>query len=499
MSLAKKYGAPLETLIPNNSDLSHEEYVYYRRLGNFPEGSFTQGLPYSVKGYVTTDLTADGLKQGIMAGNGLSILVRLGKEWWTDRNGSYTTNADDLFPLRAPKEIVSGEERLLRAIFGDNAKDVKDTSLRMPNGKSGKVVDVKIFTRESGHDLRSDVLMQVQVFVAHMAKVEVGDKFAGRYGNKGTIAKILPIEDMPFTKDGQPIDMVLTPLGVPSRMNLGQVFEMHLSLAAKALGYKVASPSFNRVTTAQIKEELKKAGYKEDGKVQLFDGRTGEPFEEQTAIGYMHMLKLEHMIEGKIHARSIGPYTKVTQQPLGGKAQFGGQRFGEMEVWALEAFGVANILQEMLTIKSDDMVGRSKAYESLVKSRKIVGPRLPESFKVLVSELQGIGLDVQLIGDKYEQATSDSSSQKSAQASSNDDAVVEAEDVIEEETQSEAPVSSEVEEAINQESSLGPNDIDVSGLSSDFSEATLQAEDEANQAEEIEQEIEAKQEEEGQA
>ncbi|USN97510.1 MAG: DNA-directed RNA polymerase subunit beta [Candidatus Nomurabacteria bacterium] len=353
---------------------------------------------------------------------------------------------------------LSGEERLLRAIFGDNAKDVKDTSLRMPNGKSGKVVDVKIFTREGGHNLRSDVLMQVQVFVAHMAKVEVGDKFAGRYGNKGTIAKILPVEDMPFTEDGQPVDMVLTPLGVPSRMNLGQVFEMHLSLAAKALGYKVASPSFNRVTTEQIKSELKKAGFEEDGKVQLFDGRTGEAFEERTAIGYMHMLKLEHMIENKIHARSIGPYTKVTQQPLGGKAQFGGQRFGEMEVWALEAFGAANVLQEMLTIKSDDMVGRSKAYESLVKSRKIVSSKLPESFKVLVSELQGLGLDVQLVGDRYE----------ATHSTSNQESTTEAEDLIEDIAQQETPVSSEVEEAIEAESSLSPNDIDVSGLSSDF-------------------------------
>lgn len=413
--------------------------------------------------------------------------------------GSEVKAGDILVGKITPKgeTELSGEERLLRAIFGDNAKDVRDTSLRMPNGKSGKVVDVKIFTRESGHDLRSDVLMQVQVFVAHMAKVEVGDKFAGRYGNKGTIAKILPVEDMPFTEDGQPVDMVLTPLGVPSRMNLGQVFEMHLSLAAKALGYKVASPSFNRVTTDQIKEELKKAGYQEDGKVQLFDGRTGEPFEEQTAIGYMHMLKLEHMIEGKIHARSIGPYTKVTQQPLGGKAQFGGQRFGEMEVWALEAFGVSSILQEMLTIKSDDMVGRSKAYESLVKSRKIVGPRLPESFKVLISELQGIGLDVQLVGDRYEQAhTGDDSSQKSS--SSDDDSVVEAEDIIEEAGHDEAQISSEVEEAINQESSLSPGDIDVSGLSSDFSgdtTSTALEDDETEQNLALEDQIESREEE----
>jgi DNA-directed RNA polymerase subunit beta len=404
--------------------------------------------------------------------------------------GSEVKAGDILVGKITPKgeTELSGEERLLRAIFGDNAKDVKDTSLRMPNGKSGKVVDVKIFTRESGHDLRSDVLMQVQVFVAHMAKVEVGDKFAGRYGNKGTIAKILPVEDMPFNEDGQPVDMVLTPLGVPSRMNLGQVFEMHLSLAAKTLGYKVASPSFNRVTTEQIKGELKKAGYEEDGKVQLYDGRTGEAFEERTAIGYMHMLKLEHMIENKIHARSIGPYTKVTQQPLGGKAQFGGQRFGEMEVWALEAFGASNILQEMLTIKSDDMVGRSKAYESLVKSRKIVGPKLPESFKVLVSELQGIGLDVQLIGDRYEAA------QNAHLAATARAAAAEAEDVIEEASQAEGQVSPEVEEAILEESTLSPGDIDVSNLSSDFGEVSVDAE-----MEDMADEIEAKQEEEDQA
>lgn len=404
--------------------------------------------------------------------------------------GSEVKAGDILVGKITPKgeTELSGEERLLRAIFGDNAKDVKDTSLRMPNGKSGKVVDVKIFTREGGHDLRSDVLMQVQVFVAHMAKVEVGDKFAGRYGNKGTIAKILPVEDMPFTEDGQPVDMVLTPLGVPSRMNLGQVFEMHLSLAAKTLGYKVASPSFNRVTTAQIKEELKKAGYAEDGKVQLYDGRSGEAFEERTAIGYMHMLKLEHMIENKIHARSIGPYTKVTQQPLGGKAQFGGQRFGEMEVWALEAFGAANILQEMLTIKSDDMVGRSKAYESLVKSRKIVSSKLPESFKVLVSELQGLGLDVQLVGDRYEAVRANTSATPSPAGAQ----TTEAEDLIEDLSQLETPVSGEVEEAIEAESSLSPNDIDVSGLSSDFSGETIVADDDTEQDLAIEDEIEAK-------
>ena len=357
--------------------------------------------------------------------------------------------------------------------------------MRMPNGKAGKVVDVKVFTREGGHDLKSDVLMQVQVFVAHTAKVEVGDKFAGRYGNKGTISKILPAEDMPFTEDGQPVDMILTPLGVPSRMNLGQVFEMHLSLAAKALGYKVASPSFNRVTTPQIKAELKRAGYAEDGKVQLFDGRSGDAFEERTAIGYMHMLKLDHMIENKMHARSIGPYTKVTQQPLGGKAQFGGQRFGEMEVWALEAFGVSSILQEMLTIKSDDMVGRSKAYESLVKSRKIVGSKLPESFKVLVSELQGLGLDVQLIGDRYEVTEDPTKDMKSRKSNT-----IEAEELIEEVSATETPVSEDVSEVIESEGALSPRDIDLSGLSSDFSDSENKPEDPEVAREKSEQQIE---------
>ena len=373
--------------------------------------------------------------------------------------GSSVKPGDILVGKITPKgeTELSGEERLLRAIFGDNAKDVKDTSLKMPNGKSGKVVGVKIFTKESGHDMRNGVLMHIQIFIAHTAKVEAGDKFAGRYGNKGTVAKILPIEDMPFTEDGQPIDMLLTPLGVPSRMNLGQVFEMHLGLAANKLGYKAAAPAFNRVTTAQIEEELEKAGYNKDGKVQLYDGRTGRAFEERTAIGYMHMLKLDHMVENKIHARSTGPYTKVTQQPLGGKAQFGGQRFGEMEVWALEAFGAANTLQEMLTIKSDDMMGRSKAYEALVKSKPIVGSRLPESFKVLISELQGLGIDVQLIGDIYD----------------TEDSAVEAEAVINEATATEKAIDPEVEDALVADSSaantadeaevsdgaLGPEDL----------------------------------------
>ena len=270
----------------------------------------------------------------------------------------------------------------------------------MSNGKHGKVVGVKVFSRDQGHELKAGVIMQIQVFVAQMRKIAVGDKLGGRHGNKGVIARILPEADMPFMEDGTPVDVLLNPMGVPSRMNIGQLFETHLGMAAAALGFKVASPSFNGVPTTKIKELLKEAGYAEDGKQNLFDGRTGEAFKERTAVGYMHMIKLNHMIADKIHARSTGPYTMVTQQPLGGKAQNGGQRFGEMEVWALEAYGAASTLQEMLTIKSDDVYGRSKAYESIIKGDPILGPKVPESFNVLVKELQGLGLKVDLINQE---------------------------------------------------------------------------------------------------
>lgn len=239
--------------------------------------------------------------------------------------------------------------------------------------------------------------MQIQVFVAQMRKIQVGDKLGGRHGNKGVIARILPVEDMPFTEDGTPIDIILNPLGIPSRMNIGQLFEAHLGMAARALGYKVASPSFNGVPIEKIQDLLEEANLPRDGKQQLYDGRTGEGFKERTTVGSMYMIKLNHMVTDKIHARSTGPYTMVTQQPLGGKAQNGGQRFGEMEVWALEAYGASNTLQEMLTIKSDDVYGRSKAYESIIKGTEIVGPKVPESFNVLVKELQGLGLKVDLL------------------------------------------------------------------------------------------------------
>ena len=313
--------------------------------------------------------------------------------------GSEVKPGDVLVGKITPKgeQELSSEERLLRAIFGEKAKDVRDTSQRMKNTGSGKVIGVKIFSKENGHEMRAGVLKQIQIFVAEARKIMVGDKMAGRHGNKGVVAKILPEADMPFMEDGTPIDVILSPLGVPSRMNLGQLFEVHLGMAAKTQGYKVATPSYDGVDAKTLSDELEAAGVPRDGKVQLFDGQTGEPFEQRTTVGFMHMIKLHHLVADKIHARSTGPYTMVTQQPLGGKAQNGGQRFGEMEVWALEAYGAANMLQEMLTIKSDDVVGRSKAYESIIKNSEIVGPKLPESFNVLVKELQGLGLRVDLL------------------------------------------------------------------------------------------------------
>jgi DNA-directed RNA polymerase subunit beta len=258
-------------------------------------------------------------------------------------------------------------------------------------------VAVKIFDRESGHELKAGVLQQIEIFIAQTRKIQVGDKLAGRYGNKGVVSRVLPVEDMPFMADGTPVDMILNPLGVPSRMNLGQLFEVHIGMAARMLGYKVASPAFDGIQNDVIVSELAKAGLPEDGKVQLYDGRTGEAFQEKTTVGNMYMIKLHHMVADKIHARSTGPYTMVTQQPLGGKAQNGGQRFGEMEVWALEAYGAATTLQEMLTIKSDDVKGRAKAYESIIKNMPIEGPDVPEGFKVLVKELQGLGLRVDMV------------------------------------------------------------------------------------------------------
>lgn len=294
---------------------------------------------------------------------------------------------------------LTAEERLLRAIFGEKAREVRDTSLRVPHGESGIVVDVKIYSRENGDELQPGVNQMVRVYVATKRKINVGDKMCGRHGNKGVISRILPEEDMPFLPDGTPIDIVLNPLGVPSRMNLGQVLEVHLGLAAKELGWYVATPVFDGANENDIIQALKDAGYPEDGKLRLRDGRTGDYFNNPVTVGYMYMLKLHHLVDDKIHARSTGPYSLVTQQPLGGKAQFGGQRFGEMEVWALEAYGASHTLQEILTVKSDDIVGRVKTYEAIVKGENIPEPGIPESFKVLIKELQSLALDIKIIGE----------------------------------------------------------------------------------------------------
>jgi len=300
---------------------------------------------------------------------------------------------------------LTAEERLLRAIFGEKAREVRDTSLRVPHGESGIIVDVKVFTRENGDELPPGVNQLVRCYVAQKRKISVGDKMAGRHGNKGVISRILPEEDMPYLPDGTPLEIVLNPLGVPSRMNIGQVLEVHLGYAARALGWKIATPVFDGATENDITETLRKAGLSEDGKTWLYDGRTGELFENRVTVGYMYMLKLAHLVDDKIHARSTGPYSLVTQQPLGGKAQFGGQRFGEMEVWALEAYGAAYTLQEILTVKSDDIVGRVKTYEAIVKGDNVPEPGIPESFKVLIKELQSLALDVKVYSDEREEIT----------------------------------------------------------------------------------------------
>ncbi len=295
---------------------------------------------------------------------------------------------------------LTAEERLLRAIFGEKAREVRDTSLRVPHGESGIIVDVKVFTRENGDELPPGVNQLVRCYIAQKRKISVGDKMAGRHGNKGVISRILPEEDMPFLPDGTPLEIVLNPLGVPSRMNIGQVLEVHLGYAAKALGWKIATPVFDGATEEDIRDTLIQAGKDPDGKTILYDGRTGDPFDNRVTVGYMYYLKLAHLVDDKIHARSTGPYSLVTQQPLGGKAQFGGQRFGEMEVWALEAYGAAYTLQEILTVKSDDVVGRVKTYESIVKGENIPEPGIPESFKVLIKELQSLALDVKVYSEE---------------------------------------------------------------------------------------------------
>jgi DNA-directed RNA polymerase subunit beta len=310
--------------------------------------------------------------------------------------GSEVGPNDILVGKIAPKgeTELTAEERLLRAIFGEKAREVRDTSLRMPHGEQGTVIDVKILDREEGDELDPGALKKVVVRVAQMRKVTVGDKLAGRHGNKGVISNIITSEDMPHLADGTPVDVIISPLSVLARMNLGQLMEAHLGWAAKELGYKVALPVFEEVSEEKIAEEMHKANLEEDGKMQLFDGRTGEPYQEKTVVGIAYMLKLSHMVEDKTHARSTGPYSLVTQQPLGGKAQMGGQRLGEMEVWALESHRAAHVLQEMLTIKSDDVVGRAKAFEAIVEDTEIPEATVPESFKVLVKELNSLGLDI---------------------------------------------------------------------------------------------------------
>ncbi|OQB13148.1 MAG: DNA-directed RNA polymerase subunit beta [Firmicutes bacterium ADurb.Bin193] len=321
------------------------------------------------------------------------------------RIGAEVRSGDILVGKVTPKgeTELTAEERLLRAIFGEKAREVRDTSLRVPHGEAGIIVDVKVFTRENGDDLPPGVNQLVRCYIAQRRKISVGDKMAGRHGNKGVISRILPEEDMPFLPDGTPLDIVLNPLGVPSRMNIGQVLEVHLGYAAKALGWEIASPVFDGADEDDIAQLLENAGYDADGKTLLYDGRTGEPFDNRVTVGYMYYLKLAHLVDDKIHARSTGPYSLVTQQPLGGKAQFGGQRFGEMEVWALEAYGAAYTLQEILTVKSDDVVGRVKTYESIVKGENVPQPGVPESFKVLIKELQSLALDVKVLGGNMEE------------------------------------------------------------------------------------------------
>ncbi|MCD7916976.1 MAG: DNA-directed RNA polymerase subunit beta, partial [Clostridiales bacterium] len=315
------------------------------------------------------------------------------------RPGAEVNPGDILVGKVTPKgeTDLTAEERLLRAIFGEKAREVRDTSLKVPHGMYGIVIDVKVFSRENDDELGPGVNQCVRVYIAQKRKISVGDKMAGRHGNKGVVSRIMPVEDMPFLPDGTPLDIVLNPLGVPSRMNIGQVLEVHLGYAAKALGWKVATPIFNGANEKDIQELLKQAGLNENGKSWLYDGRTGQRFDNPVTVGYVYFLKLHHLVDDKIHARSTGPYSLVTQQPLGGKAQFGGQRFGEMEVWALEAYGAAYCLQEILTVKSDDVTGRVRTYEAIVKGHNVPKPGVPEAFKVLVKELEALCLNIHIL------------------------------------------------------------------------------------------------------
>jgi DNA-directed RNA polymerase subunit beta len=325
-----------------------------------------------------------------------------------DKNGIIIPGAevkeDDILVGKVtPKGVTepTPEEKLLMAIFAEKTKDGKDTSLRVPHGGAGIVVDVKRFKREDGAELDAGVNEVIKVYIAQKRKISEGDKMSGRHGNKGVISRILPVEDMPYLPDGTPVDIMLNPLGVPSRMNIGQILELHLGMACKKLGgLKIATPVFDGISNDEIFDLMKQAGMDEDGKTVLYDGRTGERFDDRISVGVMYMIKLVHMVDDKLHARATGPYSLVTQQPLGGKAQNGGQRFGEMEVWALEAYGAAHILQEIMTIKSDDMVGRAKTYEAIIKGNNIPKPGMPEAFRVLTKELQGLAIDVKLLDNE---------------------------------------------------------------------------------------------------
>jgi DNA-directed RNA polymerase subunit beta len=370
---------------------------------------------------------------------------------------------------------LTAEERLLRAIFGEKAREVRDTSLRVPHGENGTVVDVKIFDRDNSDELSPGVNQVIRVYIAQKRKISVGDKMAGRHGNKGVVSRILPVEDMPFMPDGTPVDVVLNPLGVPSRMNLGQVLEVHLGAAARMLGYKIATPVFDGATEEDIEKLLQEAGIAKNGKTTLYDGRTGEPFDKPVTVGVMYMLKLHHLVDDKIHARSTGPYSLVTQQPLGGKAQFGGQRFGEMEVWALEAYGAAYTLQEILTVKSDDVVGRVKTYEAIVKGENVPEPGVPESFKVLIKELQSLGLDVKLYSNADEELELKENVDEGIDFNLEDTKILLEEEVVEE----------GIEEVVESDEAFDEDEIlDETDLDEDF---TIEDEDEANEedAEEI--------------
>ena len=363
-----------------------EEYEHEARDTKLGEEEITRDIP---------NVGDDALKN--LDENGI---VRIGAE---------VKSGDILVGKVTPKgeTELTPEERLLRAIFGEKAREVRDTSLRVPHGEGGIVVDVKVFTRANKDEMTPGVNKLVRVYIAQKRKIGVGDKMAGRHGNKGVVSRILPQEDMPFMEDGTPLQIVLNPLGVPSRMNIGQVLEVHLGLVAKALGWKVATPVFDGALESDIHKLLQDNGFvnngEVNGKIQMYDGRTGEPFENPATVGYMYMIKLNHLVDDKIHARSTGPYSMVTQQPLGGKAQFGGQRFGEMEVWALYAYGAANVLQEIMTVKSDDIVGRVKTYESIVKGTNQNEPGVPESFKVLIKELQSLALDIKVLNENHEE------------------------------------------------------------------------------------------------